>query len=167
MRYIRNAIGKAAGRVVPVLMMAALIAACVLPAAAFGETLTCIVADGQYVNVRNRASSQAATWGVMHTGETIEANPAEITNGFFKTTFRDRVAYISVRYFEIPEDAHYIVEANGRVRLRKAPGGDADGFIQPGAQVYVTAWRYDADGGKWAKCTGGQYIAAEYLRAAE
>ena len=149
------------------LVTLALLAVCFLPACAMGETLTCIVADGQYVNVRNRASSQAATWGVMRTGETIEAEPEEITDGFFKTTFRDHVAYVSVRYFEIAEDAHYIVEANGRVRLRKSPGGDADGFIKPGAQVYVTAWRYDADGGKWAKCTGGQYISAKYLRPAQ
>lgn len=131
--------------------------------AASGETLTCIVADGQYVNVRNRPSSAAATWGIMHTGEMIEADPAEITDGFFKTTFGERVAYVSVRYFEIAVNAHYIVEANGRVRLRKSPGGDADGFVRPGEQVYVTAWRYAGDGSKWAKCTGGQYISADYL----
>ena len=149
------------------LMLALTAAVCMSTRAALSETLTCIVADGQYVNVRNRASSSAATWGVMRTGETIETNPAEISNGFFKTIFGEKVAYVSVRYFEIPEDAHYIVEANGRVRLRKAPGGAADGFIKPGATVYVTGWRYDADGGKWAKCTGGQYISAQYLRAEE
>lgn len=147
-----------------VLVLAVMLA---VPAAAEVTTLTCIVPDGQYVNVRNRASSGAATWGVMRTGETIETDPAEITNGFFKTTFNNRIAYISVKYFEIPADAHYTVEANGRVRLRKSPGGDADGFIQPGAQVYVTAWRYAADGSRWAKCTGGQYISADYLRIVE
>lgn len=146
---------------------AALIVACLLPAAGLGETLNCIVAQGQYVNVRNRASASAATWGTMRAGETIEADPQEIQNGFFKTTFRDHVAYVSVRYFEIPVNAHYIVEANGRVRLRKAPGGAADGFIKPGEQVYVIAWQYDGDGGKWARCAGGQYIASEYLVAAE
>lgn len=134
-----------------------------LPALVSAETLTCIVADGQYVNVRNRASSQAATWGVMRTGETIEADPAQITDGFFKTTFGDRVAYVSVRYFEIPVEDHYIVQANGRVRVRKAPGGEADGFVRPGDRIYVTAWRYGADGSKWARCTGGQYVSAEYL----
>ena len=129
--------------------------------------LVCIVADGQYVNVRNRASSSAATWGVLHTGETILSDPAEITDGFFKTIFRDRVAYVSVRYFEIPVDAHYVVEANGRVRVRSAPGGSPDGFVRPGDRIYVSAWRYDQDGGKWARCTGGQYISAEYLRGEE
>lgn len=130
------------------------------------ETLACIVADGQYVNVRNRASSDAATWGILHTGDTIEAEPEEIQNGFFKTTFKDRVAYVSVRYFEIAEDKQYIVEANGRVRVRKSPAGEAFGFVQPGETVYVMAWRYAADGSRWAKCTGGKFISADYLRAA-
>ena len=146
------------------LIYGALAAGIALPAGAMGETLTCIVADGQYVNVRNRASSSAATWGVLHTGDVIEAEPQEITNGFFKTTFRDRVAYVSVRYFEIPVDAHYLVEANGRVRIRKTPMGDAAGFIKPGERVYITAWRYAHDGSRWGKCTGGQYISADYLK---
>ena len=130
-------------------------------------TFTCIVADGQYVNVRNRASSSAATWGILHAGDVIDADPQEIQNGFFKTIFNDRVAYVSVRYFEIPVDAHYVVEANGRVRVRSAPGGSPDGFVRPGDRIYVSAWRYDQDGGKWARCTGGQYISAEYLRGEE
>ena len=146
-------------------LLCVLLAACAVPGAyAKGETLTCIVADGQYVNVRNRASSSAATWGILHTGDQIETEPKEITNGFFKTTFNDRVAYVSVKYFEIPVDAQYLVEANGRVRLRSAPLGDASGFIRPGEKVYVTAWRFAHDGSKWAKCTGGRYISADYLK---
>lgn len=135
--------------------------------AAHAETLTCIVADGQYVNVRNQASSSAATWGILHHGDTIEADPKEIVDGFFKTTFEERVAYVSVRYFEIPVEGKYTVSANGRVRMRKAPGGEATGFIQPGRQVHVTAWRYAADGSRWGKCTGGSYIAAQYLAPVE
>ena len=149
------------------LLLTLLLLACLTPTAALCETLTCIVPDGQYVNVRNRASSSASALGIMHTGETIDTDPAQIVNGFFSFTFRERAAYVSVRFFEIPEETAYVVEANGRVRLRKSPGGDADGFIKPGAHVYVAAWRYAADGTKWARCTGGQYIAAEYLRAIE
>ena len=88
-------------------------------AAAKAQTLTCIVADGQYVNVRNRPSTSAASWGILHNGDTIEADPMEITGGFFKTTFREREAYVSVRYFEIAEEAAYTVSANGRVRVSK------------------------------------------------
>lgn len=133
------------------------------PFAAHGETLTCIVADGQYVNVRNQASSQAAAWGILHAGDTIETDPREITRGFFKTTYGDKTAYVSVRYFEIPVGKSYLVEANGRVRMRVSPGGASSGFIRPGKQVHVMAWRYAADGSKWAKCTGGKYISADYL----
>ena len=147
-------------RILPAVFLAALLGAAT-PAAA--ERLECIVADGQYVNVRNQASSSAATWGVLHTGDMIDADPSQIRKGFFKTTYTDRVAYVSVRYFEIAVGQDYIVEANGRVRMRKSPGGSADGFIQPGRRVHVVAWRYGADGSKWARCTGGSYISADYL----
>lgn len=135
--------------------------------AAADETLTCIVPDSQYVNVRKQASSTAATWGILHNGDAITIDPAEITDGFFKTTFQDRTAYVSVRYFETAVNGEYLVSANGRVRTRKSPGGEASGFIQPGDTAYVLAWRYDGDGGKWARCTGGRYISAEYLTLPE
>ena len=135
------------------------------PSAVMAETLTCIVPDGQYVNVRNQASSSAAIWGVMHNGDEIHTDPREIENGFFKTTFEGRAAYVSVRFFEIAEDRTFTVDANGRVRVRKSPGGAAAGFIQPGKTVHVTAWRYAGDGSKWAQYTGGKYISADCLRA--
>ena len=131
--------------------------------AAGAQTLEFIVADGQYVNVRNQPHASAATWGVLHTGDMIDTNPQEIRNGFFKTTYKDRIAYVSVRYFEIAVGMDYTVEANGRVRMRKSPAGSADGFIQPGRRVHVIAWRYAGDGSKWARCAGGSYISADYL----
>ena len=149
-------------RLLPLFLLFSLLAS-----GAQAEQLTCIVRDGQYVNVRNQASSSAATWGILHTGDTIEAKPGEITNGFFKTTFKDRIAYVSVRFFEAVVEQDYQVEANGRVRMRKSPNGDAVGFIQPGEIVRVKAWRYASNGSKWARCTGGKYIAAEYLTLAE
>ena len=149
-------------RLAPALLAAALL---LFPALSLADTFTCIVADGQYVNVRNRPEKAAATWGILHTGDTIEADPAEITDGFFKTTFGGHIAYVSVRYFEIPVDKDYTVEANGRVRVRKSPGGEATGFVKPGTPVHVLAFRYAADGSRWAKCTGGSYISAECLAA--
>lgn len=149
-------------RLIPVSVMLML----ALAGAAAGETLECIVADGQYVNVRNRASSSAATWGVLHAGDVIDVNPAEIQNGFFKTTYKEHTAYVSVKFFETAVEQDYIVQANGRVRMRKSPGGSADGFIQPGKRVHVIAWRYGADGSRWARCAGGSYISASYLTPA-
>ena len=101
---------------------------CLSASAASGETLTCIVREGQYVNVRNQPSSRAAAWGVLHTDDVIETDPDEIKNGFFKTTYKDRTAYVSVKYFEIAVGEDFVVEANGRVRMRKSPGGSADGL---------------------------------------
>ena len=134
-----------------------------LSTAASGETLTCIVPDGQYVNVRNQPSSRAAAWGVLHTGDIIETNPAEIRNGFFKTTYKDHTAYVCVKYFEIAVGEDFVIQANGRVRMRKSPGGSANGFIKPGTRVHVIAWQYGTDGAKWARCAGGSYISAAYL----
>lgn len=148
-------------------LAAILLAALLASAGASAETLTCIVADNQYVNVRKQASSTAATWGSLHAGDTIEVNPAETQNGFFKTTFKEHTAYVSVRYFEVEVNREYVVAANGRVRTRKSPGGEAVGFIKPDETAYVLAWRYDGDGGKWARCTGGRYISAEYLTLTE
>ena len=148
---------------IPKALFPLLLTLTLLAPAAFAEQLTCIVREGQYVNVRNQASSRAATWGVLHAGDVIDTNPAEIKNGFFKTSFKDHDAYVSVRYFETAVGADYTVAANGRVRMRKTPAGSTAGFIQPGKRVHVIAWRYGEDGSKWARCTGGSYISADCL----
>ena len=136
---------------------------CLIAASVSAETLTCIVPDGQYVNVRNRPSSGASALGMLHTDDTIEIQPAEIQNGFFKTIYKDRTAYVSVKYFETAVGEDFLIDANGRVRMRNSPGGSASGFIQPGSRVHVIAWRYGTDGEKWARCAGGSYISAQYL----
>lgn len=152
---------------IPKMIFSLFLAACLFAPSAFSEQLTCIVREGQYVNVRNQASSRAAAWGVLHTGDVIDTNPAEIKNGFFKTSYKNHDAYVSVKYFEIAVGADYTVEANGRVRMRKTPAGSTSGFIQPGKRVHVIAWRYGEDGSKWARCTGGSYISAQYLSPME
>ena len=149
-------------RIIPLFLLLSM-----LSGSACAEQLTCIVREGQYVNVRNQASSRAAAWGILHTGDVIDVNPAEIKNGFFKTTYKDHEAYVSVKYFETAAGADYTVAANGRVRMRKSPAGSTSGFIQPGTRVHVIAWRYGEDGSKWARCTGGSYISAECLAPAE
>jgi len=149
-------------RIIPLFLLLSM-----MTCSACAEQLVCIVREGQYVNVRNQASSRAAAWGILHTGDVIDANPAEIKNGFFKTTYKDRDAYVSVRFFEIAVGADYTVTANGRVRMRKSPAGSTSGFIQPGKRVHVIAWQYGEDGSKWARCTGGSYISAECLAPME
>ena len=149
-------------RIIPLFLLLGMFAS-----GACAEQLTCIVREGQYVNVRNRASSGAAAQGMLHAGDVIDADPAEIRNGFFKTIYKDRDAYVSVRYFEIAVGADYTVTANGRVRMRKSPAGSTSGFIQPGKRVHVIAWRYGEDGSKWARCTGGSYISAQCLAPME
>ena len=145
-------------RIIPLFLLL-----CLLPLGAYAEQLVCIVREGQYVNVRNQASARAAALGMLHAGDIIDTDPADIHNGFFKTTHKDRTAYVSVRFFEIAAGEDYAVTANGRVRMRKTPAGSPSGFIQPGKRVHVIAWRYGEDGSKWARCAGGSYICADYL----
>ena len=149
-------------RIIPLFLLLSMLAwdAC-------AEQFTCIVREGQYVNVRNQASSRASALGMLHAGDVIDANPAEIKNGFFQTTYKDRQAYVSVRFFEIAVGADYTVTANGRVRMRKSPAGSTSGFIQPGKRVHVIAWQYGEDGSKWGRCAGGSFISAECLSPVE
>lgn len=149
-------------RIIPLFLLLSM-----LYCGAFAERLTCIVREGQYVNVRNQAFARAAALGMLHTGDVIDVNPDEIKNGFFKTTYKNHDAYVSVKFFEIAVGADYTIAANGRVRMRKSPAGSTSGFIQPGKRVHVIAWRYGEDGSKWARCTGGSYISADCLTPME
>ncbi len=149
-------------RIIPLFIVLSMLAC-----SASAEQLTCIVRQGQYVNVRNQALPRAAALGMLHAGDVIDANPEEIKNGFFKTTYQNHDAYVSVKFFEIAVGADYTIAANGRVRMRKSPAGSTSGFIQPGKRVHVIAWRYGEDGSKWARCTGGSYISADCLAPAE
>lgn len=149
-------------RIIPLFLLL-----CTLACSASAEQLVCIVREGQYVNVRNQASAHAAALGMLHNGDVIYTDPADIRNGFFKTTHKDQDAYVSVRFFETAVGADFTVTANGRVRMRKSPAGSTSGFIQPGKRVHVIAWRYGEDGSKWGRCAGGSYISADCLSPLE
>lgn len=131
--------------------------------AARAETLTCAVSEGQYVNVRNRPRADAQKVGELHNGDEIDA--VSVSGGWIEITYKDRAAYVSANYFEVSEPKGgtvYVVEANGRVRVRATPGGKRVDWADPGDTVRVFGWRYGSDGGKWARCAYG-YIAASYL----
>lgn len=127
---------------------------------ASAETLVCIAPEGQYVNVRKAPRDDAGVWGKLHAGDEIDAKGVE--SGFIRFTFGGSRAYVSVKLFEIPADCTYRVEADGRVRVRSAPGGDRVAWAEPGDAVQVDAWRYDAGGALWAR-SGNRYIAASCL----
>ncbi len=72
--------------------------------------------------------------------------------------------YVAAEYLSSapPEaPAQYTVTANGRVRVRKEPGGETAAWVHPGDAVTVYAWREDG-AGNWARVDGG-YIMADYL----
>ena len=133
--------------------------------AAAAETMTCVISKGQYVNIRNRPSKTASTLGDgFRNGDTVEAE--EITGGWIAFTFDGEAAYVRTDYFEIVDGGQYVISGNGRVRYREAPGGKKIDFYPVGEVVTVDAWRYDAEGGRWARI-GDRYVMAEYLQACE
>ena len=125
-----------------------------------GQTLTCVVSESQYVNVRKNPRSDAATWGRLHNGDTIELEG--VSGGWIEFSFGGRKAYANAKYFEITENGLYRINANGRVRVRSAPNGQRVDWADPGEIVSVEGWRYGEDDALWARC-GGRYIAADYL----
>lgn len=127
--------------------------------------MTCIIPKGQRVNIRNRASMKASTLGDgCRNGDTVEAE--EITGGWIRFTLDNETAHIWSEYFEAVDGGKYVVSGNGRVRYRDAPGGKKIGFYQVGEAVTVDAWRYDTEGGRWARI-GEYYVMAEFLQQME
>ena len=106
---------------------------------ASAETLVCIAPEGQYVNVRKAPRSDAGVWGRLHAGDEIDAKGVE--SGFIRFVYGGSRAYVSVKLFEIPADCRYIVAADGRVRVRSAPGGDRVAWAEPGDAVQVALRR--------------------------
>ena len=126
------------------------------------EKWTCNCPESQFVWVRVSPSKNAAEWGKLHAGDTIDAEGVE--NGYIKFTYEGRKSYVSVNYFEIPEKGKYVVQANGRVAKRNKPGGKNTGWLNPGIKIEVLSWHMDSNGIKWAKVYGGQFVKEEFLK---
>ena len=122
--------------------------------------MTCIIPKGQYVNIRNRPSKKASTLGEIRHDETIEAD--KIAGGWITFTTESQTAYVWSEYFEVVDGGQYVISGNGRVRYRDAPGGKKQGFYPVGEIVTVDAWRYDTEGGRWARI-GERFVMDDFL----
>lgn len=132
-----------------------------LPSAA-AETLTCTVGKNHYVNVRTGPTTAAAANGrKIHGGDEIEV--VSVTdNGWITINWNGVNAYVQAKYFEAELGGDFTIEANGRVRWRKAPAGEVGGYYQPGEVVTVDAYTYGADGGIWGRI-GNRYVSMDFL----
>lgn len=129
---------------------------------AAAETMTCIVPEGQYVNVRQKARADASTLGETRNGDTIDA--VSVSDGWVEFDYDGKTAYAMVKYFEIEAGSDFVIMANGRVRYRDAPNGNALDFYAVGTVVHVDAWRYDKSGNLWGRI-GNHFVAAEFLES--
>ena len=69
--------------------------------------------------------------------------------------------WVHINYLLTEEQGQYTVTANGRVRLRITPDGDAIGWLKPGQTIEVLAIFSE-----WARTENG-WVMAEYLEANE
>ncbi len=65
--------------------------------------------------------------------------------------------WVNIGFLTTEDAGTYTVTANGRVRVRKTPDGDAVGWLRPGQQVDVLCVV-----GGWAR-TGKGWVMAEYM----
>lgn len=146
-------------------LLSIILAIFLLSSTAAAETMTCIIPEGQYVNVRNRASKKASTLGRgFRNGDTVEVE--KIADGWINFTMDGEAAFVRAEYFEAVDGAQYTITGNGRVRYRAAPGGAKVDFYPVGEIVTVDAWRYDNEGGRWARI-GDYYVMAKFLEPLE
>ncbi len=105
-----------------------------------GGEVVATLADGESVDVQSISDGWAA---INHGGDTL---------------------YVSTDYLsaESRPTGDYKVTANGRVRVRKTPGGKVAGYKHDGDCVTVTRWATADDGTSWG-CTGDGYIRADCL----
>lgn len=125
------------------------------------ETLTCIVTEGQYVNVRDKPTTKASGLGRLHTGANIEA--IEYLDGWIKFVVDGQVAYVDSTYFVIEADEYAIIEANGRVRYRDYAYGKTLGYYSVGEVIHVDGYIYDSDGELWA-VNNGKYCMSKFIK---
>ena len=98
------------------------------------------LADGEAVDVQSISGGWAA---IIHGGDTLYVSADYLTDADKPT-------------------GDYKVTANGRVRVRKTPGGKVIGYRHNGDRVTVMRWATADDGTSWG-CTADGYISADCL----
>ena len=120
---------------------------------------------GDYINVRNRASTRSEIIGRLDSGDSFRTD-WEVKDGFIhaiELPMEQTEGWVSLRYvvFDAPEwkgaEAREIC-ADGRVAVRKWIDGDRVCWLKPGATVQVF---YESR--EWSYTNRG-YIRTEYLK---
>ena len=131
-----------------------------IPRVAMGERLTCICPSSQFVHVRIKPSAGSGSIGRLHSGDVIDA--VEVVGNFLRFEFEGGIGYAKCTLFEAREDAEFVVQANGRVKVRESAGGAVKGFVTPGDRLRVFAWVYSDAEHKWGRTSKG-YVDSRFL----
>lgn len=129
------------------------------------HTAYVLVDADSVLNVRTNPSLGADVLFVMERGETLTVDAVQ-DGGWAEVSRAGDFGYCRIEYLsdEPPAEPTAYTTTVGKLRLRKAPGGDTVRKLKKGVQVMVCGWFTDADGVTWAKVEGG-YIDAEFLTA--
>ena len=134
------------------------------PSARAEERTVYVMVDADSVlNVRTNPSLGADVLFVMERGETLTVDDVQ-ESGWAEVSRAGDSGYCRVEYLsdEPPTVPQPYTTTAGKLRLRKAPGGNTVRKLKKGVQVLVSGWITDADGVTWARVDGG-YIDASYL----
>ena len=122
-------------------------------------TMYVTVSPGSVLNARFTPSKGAEIVGRLERGDKLVVT--EIKDGWATVILCGDTLYCSAKYLSdhppTDEPTTYTVAANGRVKVRKTPDGEAVGWVYPGDTVQVLGW---VDG--WARTAQG-YISNNYL----
>lgn len=132
---------------------------------ASGEAYT-VQTAGDPLNIRSKPWIGAEIVGMLFNGDSVEV--VSISDGWalIEAAIEAGGGYVSMDYLNCAPDkvGMYMVDAGGRVRVRKEPNGERVRWLEAGAMVEVVRWQ-DSNGELWA-FVGDGYVLADCLMEA-
>ncbi len=151
-------------RIIVVFLLAALLMPLIGCAEEQGRTMYVVVSENSRLNVRTKPDKHSEVAAALFNGDTILV--FEVKGGWARTNSAGEWSegWVSIDYLTSDPDfepTSMCVKSNGRVRVRKTPGGEVARYIKNGQNVTVTLWN-----GNWAKIDGG-WVDGAYLAEIE
>lgn len=142
--------------------MVCLMTAAIAAAHAEGTMLYAAHTEGS-LNIRHKPDGHRV--GYLLPGDAVEYG-GQHKNGwiYVKIGIEDGGGWVKAEYLTVdPAGAGvYRNASGGRVRIRKAPGGDSAGWIASGEDIYILSILPDDAGVLWG-CSDRGYIKMQYL----
>ena len=131
------------------------------------EGRTYYVAVGE-LNVRRRPTTESSIVCTRIRGDLVEATGKAAKGGWVEVCCDPLVGWVQYTMLSLEEPTNQagVIAANGRVRLRDAPGGALIKWLQPGTDVTLLAV-LEHKGAQWYRVKLGDtkgWVQGEYLQ---